>query len=274
MSIFDEPKFDTHAHLTDPARFPYGKHIAYHPSGQEVGTVVHLRAMMETYGIQKTLLVQPNSGYGEDNSAMLDAIAQYPDDLSGIAIVPLNADGASLRDLKAQGVHGVAFNPTMYGTDFYAQSAPVLERLADLDMVLNIQVEHDQIAMFRPWIEDIPVRVLIDHCGRPTPGDGTAQAGFRTILDLAGTGRVWVKLSGYAKFARTPYPFEDCWPFVRALVDEFTLDRCLWASDWPYLRAPDRQDVGPLLRLVERLFPDSEDRARLFWTTPNALLRP
>ena len=77
-----------------------------------------------------------------------------------------------------------------------------------------------------------------------------------------------VKISGYLKFARTPYPFEDCRPFVRALVDAFTLDHCLWASDWPYLRAAERQDYGPLVQLVERLFQDAGDRRKLFWHTP------
>ncbi len=72
-------------------------------------------------------------------------------------------------------------------------------------------------------------------------------------MKLADTGRVSVKLSGYAKFSQQPYPFNDCLPFVRALVDAFTLDHCLWASDWPYLRATERQDYGPLTALVAAL---------------------
>ena len=31
MSAFDEPKIDCHAHVFDPARFPYGKDIDYKP---------------------------------------------------------------------------------------------------------------------------------------------------------------------------------------------------------------------------------------------------
>ena len=139
-------------------------------------------------------------------------------------------------------------------------------------MLLNIQVEHDQLSLFVPWLEGIPVTVLVDHCGRPTPEAGLGQPGFQALLRLAETGRVYVKLSGYAKFARTPYPFEDCWPYVRALVEAFTLGRCLWASDWPYLRAHERQDVGPLVRLVETLFPEPDDRAALLWETPRKLL--
>jgi predicted TIM-barrel fold metal-dependent hydrolase len=55
---------------------------------------------------------------------------------------------------------------------------------------------------------------------------------------------------------------------VRAIVDSFTLDRCLWASDWPYLRAPERQDYGPLVELVKILFPNPADRRTLLWDTP------
>jgi len=272
MAIFDEPKIDCHAHVTDPVRFPYGKDIAYHPSGQEIGTAVQLGEMMRVYGIRHVLLVQPNSGYGGDNRCLLDAVERSNGAIKGVAIVDLDADLDTLRALKYRGIVGVAFNPTLYGTDYYTSAAALIEKLAELDMLVNIQVEHDQLEMFRPWFERLPVTVLVDHCGRPTPEDGLQQPGFGTLLRLAETGRVYVKLSGYAKFARTSYPFEDCWPFVRALVNAFTLRRCIWASDWPYLRAHERQDVGPLVQLVERLFPDVADRRQLFWHTPAQLL--
>jgi predicted TIM-barrel fold metal-dependent hydrolase len=45
----------------------------------------------------------------------------------------------------------------------------------------------------------------------------------------------------------------------------------MWASDWPFLRASERQDYGPLVQLVGQLFPDAKDRRRLFWDTPNRL---
>mgnify|MGYP006375368747 FL=1 len=60
----------------------------------------------------------------------------------------------------------------------------------------------------------------------------------------------------------------DVQPFVHALIDAFTLDACLWASDWPFLKATQRLDVGPLLRAIERLLPDPNDRRRLLWDTP------
>ena len=62
---------------------------------------------------------------------------------------------------------------------------------------------------------------------------------------------------------RSSWPHADAWPFIEALVDAFTLDRCLWASDWPYLRAPTRVDYGVVLNLVLRLFPNASERRKL-----------
>lgn len=271
MSVFEEPKIDCHAHVIDPARFPYGRDIAYKPSGQEIGTTAQFLQVLKTYGVRHALLVQPNSGYGGDNSCMLDAIQSHEGVFKGIAITGQDADLAALRSLKDQGIVGIALNPTFHGNDYYARSAGLFEKLAELDMFAQLQVEHDQLRMFVPWIEQIPVRVLIDHCGRPTPQEGLGQAGFKDLLRLADTGRIYVKLSGYAKFAQAPYPFEDTWPFARALVDAFTLEHCMWASDWPYLRATERQDYGPLVQLAELLFPDPDERRVLFWETPRRL---
>jgi predicted TIM-barrel fold metal-dependent hydrolase len=271
MHIFAEPKIDCHTHVFDPVNFRYGENIAYKPSGQEIGTAAQLHHVMNTYGVRHALLVQPNSGYGGDNSCLLDAIAKGAGRFKGMAIVDLDADVATLKELQEQGIVGAAINPTFHGNAYYQQAEGLMKRLADLDMVFNLQVEHDQLLMFAPWIEGIPVRVLIDHLGRPTiPGD-LGQVAFAALLRLARTRRVTVKVSGYTKFSKTSYPFEDCWPFVRAVVDAYSLDHCVWASDWPFLRSTERQDYGPLVALVGQLFPNAADRRRLFWDTPNRL---
>jgi predicted TIM-barrel fold metal-dependent hydrolase len=271
MSIFTERKIDCHTHVIDPVNFPYGKDIAYKPFGPEIGTTAQLRQVMKTYGVSHSLLVQPNSGYGSDNSCMLDAIEHGQGRFKGIAIVDFDCDLAALRKLKSRGVVGAAFNPTFHGIEYYKRPEGLIAKLAEQDIIQQIQSEHDQLLLFVPWIEAMPIRVLIDHCGRPTPDAGLDQPGFAALLRLARTKRVNVKLSGYSKFARLPYPFEDAWPYVRAIVDAFTLDHCMWASDWPYLRAPERQDYGPLVNLVETLWPNSADRRALFWDTPRRL---
>lgn len=271
MSVFDEPKVDTHCHVLDPARFPYAADVAYRPAGQEIGTLAQYLSVMDAYGVQHALLVGPNSGYGTDNRCLLDAIARERGRFKGIAVVPNDVSRTELERLKAAGVVGIAFNTTVHGVAHYAATAGLLRMLADLDLFIQVQVEHDQLLPLAPLLEQSGARILIDHCGRPPPAAGLEQPGFQALLALARTGRAAVKLSGYQKFSAERPPYGDAQPFVRALIDAFTLDACMWASDWPFLKATERLDVGPLLRAVERLLPDPNDRRRLLWDTPRRL---
>ncbi len=203
---------------------------------------------------------------------MLDAIASGAGRFKGIAVVPNDAGRSELERLRAAGIIGVAFNATFHGVDYYRDTADLLSTLHALDMCVSLQVFEDQLVVLAPLFEGSGVRLLIDHCGRPTPDAGLGQPGFQALLRLARTKRVFVKLSGYVKFSRDPYPYADVHPYVEALLDAFGVDHCLWASDWPFLRAPERVDYGPLLKLVERLLPDSADRRKVLWETPARLL--
>ena len=272
MSVFDEPKVDAHCHLVDPARFPYAPDVAYRPVGQEIATLEQYLQVMDAYGIRHALLVGPNSGYGLDNRCMLDALARGQGRFRGVAVVPNDIPRDALLRLRQAGVVGVAFNATVLGVDHYLQAGPLLRQLADLDLFVSMQVEHDQLVALAPLLEESGVRVMFDHCGRPRPGGGIDQPGFQALLAFARTGRAAVKLSGYQKFALQPPPYADAQPFVRALLDAFTPDACMWASDWPFLRSPVHLDVGPLLRQLEQLVPHEADRRRIWWDTPRRWL--
>jgi predicted TIM-barrel fold metal-dependent hydrolase len=268
MNVFDEPKVDCHCHVLDPARFPYAPDVAYRPAGQEQGGIDEYLQVMDAYGIRHALLVGPNSGYGTDNRCLLDALARAPGRLKGIAFVGLEASRDELQALQAQGVVGLALNATVLGVEHCLRAGPLLDRARSLNLMLSLQVEHDQLAVLRPFVEDSGVRTLVDHGGRPDAARGVDQPGFQALRAMARNGRTAVKLSGYQKFSREASPWPDSRPFVDALIDAFTLDACLWASDWPFLRAPQRLDIGPLLRHAERLLPDAADRRKLFWETP------
>ncbi|MDB5884471.1 MAG: 2-pyrone-4,6-dicarboxylate hydrolase [Polaromonas sp.] len=271
MNIFDAPKVDCHNHIFDPERFPYADGVAYRPSGQELGTLAQHRRTMDAYGVRHALVVGPNSGYGADNRCLLDALARNSGRYKGIAVVANTVERGELLRLKAGGIVGIAFNLTLYGPAHYSGCESLLRLLADLDLFVQVQAEHDQLTVLAPMLLRSGARILIDHCGRPTPGLGLQQAGFQSVLALGRSGRAAVKLSGYQKFSATPLPYGDAEPYFRALVDTFTLDACVWASDWPFLKATERLDYGPLLRHVEHWLPDAADRQRLLWDTPRRL---
>jgi predicted TIM-barrel fold metal-dependent hydrolase len=183
-------------------------------------------------------------------------------------VVPLDIGTKELAALKAQDIVGIAFNSTIYGVEHYLQTGDLLARLADLEMLLQIQAEKDQLAAFHPLLDKSNVRLVIDHCGRPDIQAGLEQPGFQALLDLGHAGRACVKLSGYAKFSALPHPHADARPFVAALLAAFTPDNCVWGSDWPFVMATERIDYGPLLKLFESLVPDPAVRTKVLWDTP------
>jgi predicted TIM-barrel fold metal-dependent hydrolase len=130
-------------------------------------------------------------------------------------------------------------------------------------------VEKDLLLDFLPMLSRVQVKVMIDHCGRPHVPHGVSQPGFQALLALGRDPRAVVKLSGYAKFSQTGFPFDDVQPYVHALVENFGLARCVWASDWPYLKAPYRLDYGPMLRTYEAMF-TAEERHQLMWLSAKA----
>lgn len=271
FSIYTQPKIDSHCHVLDPQGFPYAADVAYRPAGQETGSAAYFAQVLESHGVMHALLVGPNSGYGTDNRCMLDAIAQGQGRFKGIAVVPNDASAIYLQELKAQGVVGIAFNFALHGLAHYADIGPLLDRLAALDLFVQVQVEHDQMAALAPQLRACGARLLVDHCGRPTVSEGIAGAGFSAVLRLADTGRATVKLSGFSKFSQAQFPFADATPFVQELLAAYGADHCLWASDWPHLKAPQRLDYAPLLQLFAHMVTDADMRHDILWRTPMRL---
>lgn len=275
FSIYAEPKIDCHCHVLDPSGFAYAPDVAYRPAGQETGSADYFGHVLDAYGVRHALLVGPNSGYGTDNRCLLDAIARGNGRFKGIAVVPNEAPAQGLRELQAGGVVGIAFNFALHGLDHYlagsSSIAPLLRRIADAGMFVQVQAHETQLVSLAPLLRDCGARVLIDHCGRPTVSEGLSGAGFAALLSLAKGGRTTVKLSGFAKFSRQDYPFADTLPFTAALLGAFGSGNCIWASDWPFLMAPKRLDYGAMLQIFAASVPHAADRKEILWDTPGQL---
>jgi predicted TIM-barrel fold metal-dependent hydrolase len=271
VQLLQLPKIDTHCHVLDPARFPYSPDVAYMPAGQEQGELSGMHAVFEAHNVQRALLVGPNSGYGLDNRCLLQAIASSAGRFKGIAVVRNDCSEEALDQLARQGIVGIAFNPSLHGVMHYADIEPLLKRLAARGMWAQFQVQDDQLIELLPMIERSGVRVMIDHCGRPNLQAGLAQPGFQALLALGRAGQAVVKLSGFAKFSQSGFPFADARSFVELLAQNFGLQRCIWASDWPYLKAPYRLDYFPMLMLYADLF-SIDECEQIMWHSPKQIL--
>ena len=270
-AIYTTPKIDCHCHVLDPAGFPYANDVAYRPVGQEVGSADYFEHVLDAYGVKHALLVGPNSGYGTDNRCLLNAIARHGERFKGIAVVPDDASSSSLQDLKGQGIVGIAFNFALYGLNYYRKPHALMERLAAQGLFVQVQVCEDQLAQLSPMILGSGAQVLIDHCGRPDLTKGLNGEGFNALIRLAESQRATVKLSGFAKFSAQNFPFSDTHPYTDELLKTFGPDQCVWASDWPFLKALKRLDYGTLLQLFVQTIASAEDRRKILWSTPSRL---
>jgi predicted TIM-barrel fold metal-dependent hydrolase len=267
INLLRLPKIDAHCHVLDPQRFPYSPDVAYKPAGQEQGELGGMHALFDAHNVSHALLVEPNSGYGLDNRCLLSAIASSGGRFKGIAVVPNDCSDEVLAVLAQQGVIGAAFNPSLHGVAHYADIAPLLKQLARRGMWAQFQVQDNQLIELLPMIDTSGVRVMVDHCGRPNLQTDLKQKGFQALLALGREGQAVVKLSGFAKFSQRGFPFEDARPVVEALAKSFSLQRCIWASDWPYLKAPYRLDYLPMLALYADVFSMAECE-QIMWHSP------
>jgi predicted TIM-barrel fold metal-dependent hydrolase len=268
VTIFDELKVDCHNHLLDPTHFAYAPDAWYHPVSSEQGTARQLTDLFDAYGTRHALVVGPNSGYDTDNRCLLDFLDRGDGRFKGVAVVDNDISRVELQRLRDRGVVGVTMQVALLGVDSFRGAGHLLHHLADLDMFVDVQVTGNQLLGMDPLLNRSGVRVLIDHCGRPDPAAGLDQPGFRRLLELASSDRYFVKLSGLVKCSKMSYPWADSWPYVAALLEAFTHDRCMWGSDWPFLRAPERIDYGLTLSLLERLLPEPVARRAVLWDTP------
>ena len=113
---------DSHVHVFDPDRFPYAADTFYAPAGQELGTPARLTDLLDWHGVEHAVLVGPNSGYGEDNRCLLDALATGAGRYRGMAVVPNDVSRSELAELKDAGVLGVTLNAALFGVDHYADA--------------------------------------------------------------------------------------------------------------------------------------------------------
>jgi len=265
MSIFQEPKIDCHNHIFDPASFPYQVDAPYKPSFHEITSADYFSAVMDAYGITNALIVGPNSGYGEDdNRALVDAVARDRQRFKGMAVVSSRVTDKELQALKEQGMVGVTFNIAFYKEGHFAHAESLMKRLYALGMFAQFQFEGDQLLKYAELLKQTPATVVIDHCGRPDVAKGLNSEAFKLLLELGRRTNHYIKLSGMAKFSQEPFPFEDTRPFVYALLQAFGENRVIWGTDWPFLKASQRIDLGALLMLYAQWFPDPTVRAKLF----------
>src|SRR5574338_355858 len=263
---------DCHAHVFCGDRFPFAEKTIYRPHPSQAGGGPAFLSVLDVHGLTHGLIVGANP-YGMDNRCMLDAIAASRGRVKGIALIDPDCSESELAKLAAQGVIGCRIN--LYNQGLAPLEDPraphFLARLREAGWWVQLQCEKDQLAEVAPLLRKARVKIMVDHFGRPDVGRGIEQPGFQALLELGRSGDAVVKLSGPFRASREAYPHRDVDPFIAAAIEAFTLERCVWGSDWPFVRLDARVDYGPTLACLMRWLPDAAYRDRVLWQTPARL---
>jgi 2-pyrone-4,6-dicarboxylate lactonase len=266
---------DAHCHVFGPmARFPFSAKAKYLP--EDAGPE-QLFALRDHLGFSRNVIVQA-SCHGTDNSATLDAIARSIGEdgvarARGVAVVDLAIGEAELQALHDGGMRGIRFNFLKRLVDDAPKDKFLkVARRLPAGWHVVIYFEADILEELRPFMDAIPVPLVIDHMGRPdvTQGpDGPDMKAFRRLLDSRGD--IHFKPTCPDRLDSTGDPWNAFAEAVRPLVEDYP-DRCIWGTDWPH---PNMQDVlpndGHLVDMIPRIAPTEELQRKLLIDNPNAL---
>jgi predicted TIM-barrel fold metal-dependent hydrolase len=266
------PAVDCHAHIFDLKRFPFQDSRGFDVPSNEQGNAEDYAAVLDAHGVTHALLVNPLGGYGLDNRCMLAAIAENPVRFRGISLLSAEATDQQIKAMADAGVVGVRFNlnfdksPSLYGRA--GERALAIAR--DIGWLVQVHYEGETIIPALPVLLASRLTIVVDHFGRPEVSQGLSQPGFQALLELGRQGGI-VKFSAAFRTAQRQPSYSDLDPFAEALLQNFGLDRCVWGSDWPFLRARSRVDYGPQLAALSRWIPEPADRERVLWTNPSRI---
>ena len=261
---------DSHCHVFGPGDvFPYHPKRSYTPPDAPREALAGLHA---TLGLDRAVIVQATC-HGDDNRAMLDAIARSEGRYRGVAMIGDSIADAELEALHEGGVRGarMSFARHLSGPPDFSRIQRVARRIAPLGWHLVLYLEAEDVVENAQALGRLGVPVVIDHMARVRVADGLDQPAFRQLLDFLRDADFWVKISCAERLSATGPPFDDVVPFAAALIDAAP-DRVLWGTDWPHPNIEGRMpNDGELTELLLAYAPDEVPRRKILVDNPARL---
>lgn len=262
---------DTHCHV-------YGRVDDYPPSPTRRYDAAFCpledhQKMLGALGVERAVLVQA-SCYGFDNSAMLDAVTAMAGRYRGIAVVKPDVAENELERLHAGGVRGVRMS-TLPKSPVGPEHMEILaERIRPFGWLIQLHLDKgDHLVEIADRLPALQVPVLLDHFGRTRGNEGTASAGFQTLLRLLGeTENCWGKLCSFYRLSDAGPPgYGDMEAPTRALVEAHP-DRLVWGTNWPHPNhKPAMPNDGDLFDILFGWIDDADTRQAVLADNPARL---
>ena len=261
---------DAHCHIFGPGDvYPYARDRSYTPPDAPLS---RFKELQQTLGLERAVLVNA-SCHGDDNSVILDAIAQSGGKYRGVANVADDVSDFELEQLHEGGVRGIRFNFVQHlgGTPDLRVFDDLVHRVVPYGWHVVLHFDAKDLVDFGDMLRKLPVPFIIDHMGRVPTKDGLGQKPFRILLETARMENCWVKICGAERISSTGPPFHDAVPFARAIL-QVAPERTLWGTDWPHPNIKKHMpNDGDLVDLIPLFMPDPAQQKLVLVDNPGKL---
>ena len=247
---------DAHCHIFGPGDvYPYAPNRSYTPPD---APLARFKELQQTLGLERAVLVNA-SCHGDDNSVILDAIAQSGGRYRGVANLADDVSDIELEQLHDGGIRGIRFNFVQHlgGTPDLRVFNDLVHRVVPYGWHVVLHFDAKDLIDFGDMLRKLPVPFIIDHMGRVPTKDGLEQKPFRILLETARMENCWVKICGAERISASGPPFHDAVPFAQAIL-EVAPGRTLWGTDWPHPNIKKHMpNDGDLVDLIPHFMPDA-----------------
>jgi predicted TIM-barrel fold metal-dependent hydrolase len=245
---------DCHTHiLGDPQRFPFFSGRVYTPP---TALPEELAALHRALHVGRVVIVTP-SVYGTDNSATLYGMQARGPGARGVTVIDEETAEGDLDAMAKAGVCGIRLNlatggdsdPGLARRRFQDALGRATRRNWHIQIFTNLAV----VAGIKELVLASPAPVVFDHFGGARAALGPTQPGFADLVELVGSGKAYVKISGAYRASTQAPDYPDVAPLAKALIAA-NAERVVWGTDWPHTNsspAPGckNTDVTPLFQI-------------------------
>ena len=237
---------DCHTHIHgDTGAFPYFGGRVYTP---EAALPDEMSALHQALGIERVVIVTP-SVYGTDNRASIWGMKARGASARGVAVIDDATTDAELTAMHASGMRGIRLNLATSGISDPAVAqhrfTAAAQRMAKHGWHVQIYASLDVVGALKTLILTSPVPVVFDHFGGARAALGVGQPGFKDLLEVVGSGKAYVKVSGAYRASDKAPDFADAAPLAQALIAA-NPDRIIWGTDWPHPDSHGGPGIGPM----------------------------
>ncbi|KHF41658.1 amidohydrolase family protein [Halalkalibacter okhensis] len=104
----------------------------------------------------------------------------------------------------------------------------------EINLPIDLLVTHDQLDTLIKLMEKVPnLRGVIDHIGKPNISNKYFDSWYHNMKGLSKYPNLYCKTSGMITEASQNWEIKDFKPYLRAVLELFSIDRLMYGSDWP-----------------------------------------